>query len=100
MTRHHYAIWHAYDNAISADDVLARFDTREERDEWCDRINSRDPMSHGKWEPVTLASVRHRFNPADFGRADSYWGRGGEFPERTCHGKSFHYIYQRPNYQL
>ena len=54
MTRHYYAIRYAYRDAISDGDALARFGSHAERRQFCERFP--------QWEPVTLASIRHRFD--------------------------------------
>lgn len=99
QTRHYYAVWYQYAGAISDGDVLAQFDTRAERDEFCSRINARIGYGSGEWEPVTLASVRHRFNPRAF-----YSCTCGECHElngeRTSADKHVFYIHERPHYRL
>ena len=54
MTRYYYAIRYAYRDAISDGDALARFSSQQNRATFCERF----PV----WEPVTLASIRHRFD--------------------------------------
>lgn len=88
-----YAVWYAYGDAVSDYDVLARFDSKEERDEFCDRINAR--YGSGVWEPVTLARVRYRFDVRKFAN-DPFGDYRHELNgERTCKGKCIEYIYPR-----
>jgi len=86
--RHWYAICYPYRDALSECDTLAQFDSLEERNDFCERFP--------KWEPVTLASVRHRFNPRAFYTDDAHELNG----IRTSRDQIVFYIYQRPNYQL
>lgn len=64
MTRHYYAIRYAYDGATSDGDALARFASHAERRQFCERFP--------QWEPVTLASIRHRFDVAAFDDRDRH----------------------------
>lgn len=61
---YYYAVLHEKGYRQGPEDLLARFSTRPERDEWCIRLSC--PPSGPVWEPVTLRSVKHRFNPEKF----------------------------------
>lgn len=91
--RHSYAVWYAYRDAMSAGDILAQFDTAAERNDFCERMNAR---ASGSWEPVTLAAVRHRFDPRSFGTDAEHELNG----VRTNRDQCVFYIHQRPRYQL
>lgn len=84
MPRHCYAIRYAYPGAISAGDVLTRFDSQQARASFCERFP--------EYEPVTLESVRHRFDVRQF---------AADYQELyTQAGDTIRYIYQRPGYDL
>lgn len=88
---HHYGI-----DTISNDDALAQFSTKEARDEWCERINSRDPYMD-IWEPVTTREVRHRYNFNDFNNGD----RCEEIPgARNMYGSCVFCIGHKQSYEL
>ena len=58
-----YAEYRAYGcNTISREDVLAKFDDAEQRDEFVERINSRVGYGFGEWVPVTVREVSHAYN--------------------------------------
>lgn len=91
--RHCYAVWYRYAGAISDGDMLARFSSREDRAEFCERANAN--MS-GSWEPVTAAEIRHRFDPRALAREDVE-----HLPHvRTASGERIPYTYERPNYRI
>lgn len=64
MTRHYYAIRYAYAGAISDGDALARFSSHTARRQFCERFP--------QWEPVTLASIRHRYDVTAFNNLDRH----------------------------
>jgi hypothetical protein len=64
MPRHYYAIRYAYAGAISDGDALARFSSQQDRATFCERF----PV----WEPVTLASIRHRYDVTAFDDPDRH----------------------------
>ncbi len=78
--------------------VLARFATRAERDEWVKRINDRDGYeSDGCWEAVTLRSQLRDFDPAKFDN-DPWGDYCHEIAgERTSAGRTVCYILPRPS---
>lgn len=91
----YYAEYHEYGtNTISHGDVLARFETKEARDEWCERINKRNPF-RDVWEPVTTREVAHRYNFSDFENGDKCWEVLGE---RGMDGRIVSYIGHKPSY--
>lgn len=76
--RHWYAELSPYGiSTLSDADTLARFDSVQDRDAWC----SIDPEHRA---PVTLASVRHRYDVRQF----------AESQETPAH------IHHRPSYQF
>ena len=84
-------------STISGGDALMAFDTREERDEMVDRINdAHSEMVDGCAVAVTTREVAHRYNFKDF------WNdNASEVPYlRTCKGKRFFEIRQKPSYEL
>lgn len=62
--RHWYAVGYAYMRAISDIDILARFSSQQDRATFCERF----PV----WEPVTLASIRHRYDVTAFDDLDRH----------------------------
>ena len=56
-------------STISRLDSLAIFDTKEARDEWCNRINGRDHYNV-VWFPVTTRDARRRYCLQDFNDGD------------------------------
>lgn len=58
-------------------DALAVFDTKEARDEWCNRINGRDTYNLA-WLPVTTRDARRRYNFQDFNDGDKAEELNGE----------------------
>lgn len=88
--RHWYAVGYAYMRAISDIDILARFNSKQDRDAYCEARNANG--YEGEWEPVTLASIRHRFDIRQF---------ESDYQELYRQdGASVKYIYQRAGYQL
>lgn len=81
-------------NVVTDSDELAQFDTREERDEWCSRINARCDYGREVWRPVTVREIAHRYSVREF--------RDGEAHEiaheRTCKGEPVFTIHQRRFY--
>lgn len=64
MPRHYYAIRYAYAGAISSGDALARFTSHRDCATFCGRFP--------QWEPVTLASIRHRYDVSAFDDRDRH----------------------------
>lgn len=82
-------------DTISNGDVLAAFETREERAEWCERINARILWPEkAEWHEVTTREVAHAYNMKHW-RTDYEHELSGE---RTCKGKPVFYIHRRPVY--
>lgn len=92
--RHFYAQYSPYGTkTLSEGTELAQFRTKEERDEWVERLNPCNGEEF--WEAVTLREVAHMFNPEDFGT-----DREREYPYlKTCHDRPVFYINTRPNYR-
>lgn len=92
----YYAEYHKRGiNTISHDDALAQFSTKEARDEWCERINERDPYKD-VWEPVTTREVAHRYDFNDFNKWDKCWELGA----RDMNGRIVFYIEHKPSYVI
>lgn len=76
-------------NTISYEDTLMRFETRRERDEMVERLNS---MA----QAVTTREIAHRYNLKDF-----YGDRCREvYGLKTCDNKHFFEIHHRVNYRF
>ena len=58
-------------------DSLAIFETKEARDEWCNRINGRDTYNLA-WFPVTTRDARRRYSFQDFNDGDKAEELNGE----------------------
>lgn len=82
---------------ISDGDTLMAFETREERDEMVERINdAHSESAEGCAVAVTTREVANRYNLNDF-KTDN--AREVSFP-RTCKGRCFFEIYQKPSYKF
>ena len=77
---------------ITDGDTLMRFETKNERDEMVERINSADFTNRA--QAVTRREVAHRYNTADFNgeRCREVYGL------KTCDNKHFWEIPHRTNY--
>lgn len=76
-------------NSISYEDTLMRFETKRERDEMVERLNS---MA----QAVTTREIAHRYNLKDF-----YGDRCREvYGLKTCDNKHFFEIHHRVNYRF
>jgi hypothetical protein len=93
--RHFYAQYSPYGTTTLSEGMeLAQFRTKEERDEWVERMNGY--ADKDEWEAVTLREVSHRFDPKAFGT-----DREREYRlAKTCHNRPVFYIETRPNYRF
>lgn len=83
---------------LSADDSLMIFDTKEERDEFAERVNDNWGYNCKKvCRAVTVREITHRYNIKDFRNGD----KAHELNQvRTCKNSFIYEIHQRPNYIL
>ena len=87
---------------ISDGDTIMGFDTREERDEMVERINSAvDIEARGdRAQAVTVREVAHRYDIRKF-RNDPFGDYCHEVNGvRTCKGKPFFEVTHRPGYRF
>lgn len=84
-------------HTISADDVLMRFETREERDDMVKSINDAHIESvDGCAVAVTTREVAHRYNLNDFKNDNA-----SEVPHlRTCKDRCVFEIHHKPSYEF
>jgi hypothetical protein len=87
-------------NSISYEDTLMRFETKRERDEMVERLNSMGKavaMHEGcVAQAVTTREIAHRYNLKDF-----YGARCREvYGLKTCDNKHFFEIHHRVNYRF
>ena len=87
-------------NSISYEDTLMRFETKRERDEMVERLNSMGKavaMHNGcVAQAVTTREIAHRYNLKDF-----YGDRCREvYGLKTCDNKHFFEIHHRVNYRF
>ena len=97
--KHYYAEYSPYGiQTVSEGMQLYRFDTRAERDEWVERMNSRDPY-RGTWSAATTREVSHRYDLRRFDR-DPFgdYRHEHEGPDRTSAGRIPEYVTPRPKY--
>lgn len=102
MTKHYYALQRYYRSARCDSDILARFDSKEERDKWVEAHNSDRQWCHGEWEAVTTRKVSRRFDLSKFEDTSYYYCdiMPLEYEPNHFKRKQAPYIFQRPNYIL
>lgn len=99
--KHYYAVYSPYGTrTLSEEDTLMMFETEKERDNMVEHLNRLSDGYTFYAEPVTLREVAHRFDVRKFW--NDPWGvYCREVPHlKTCAGRNFFEISQRPNYKL
>lgn len=92
-----YAVFNLYSAYDSDADTLMRFQTKQERDEMVGRINNSDGDQSAK--AVTTREIAKRFDIRKF-ENDPYGDYCSEVAYlKTCAGRPFFEITQRPNYR-
>lgn len=98
-TRHYYAEWRPYGtNTLSWGMELYRFDSREERDEWVERMNEYGDRE--RWAAVTTREITHRYDIGKFENDPfSDYCHEHDGVTRTCAGRIPLYVTTRPSYR-